>query len=152
MSTTYRKRCLREKGRECLVCESTDSLVVHHVDGDRSNNSLDNLIPVCRSCHGRIHSKHDGYGKWYQKLREDARWHGDSAKEDYQGMQFFLPPDLRQEFDIVATELDTQRRRRNGNRVEKIRHFDPLIITLGLEAVADADPDELEERLVELDA
>lgn len=31
-------------------------MVVHHIDGDRENNRLRNLIPVCKSCHSKIHS------------------------------------------------------------------------------------------------
>lgn len=151
MSSTYRERCLRENDRECLFCESADSLVVHHVDGDRSNNALENLIPVCRSCHGRIHSGHAEYEEWYQKLDEAARWHGPSAKEKYDGIYMYLPEDLGEKFDLVAKELDIQRRRRNGKRVEKIRHFEPLIIALGLEQIKELDQDELEDSLAEFD-
>ena len=63
----------------------------------------------------------------------------------------YLPEDLRQEFDLVASEVDTQRQRRNGKQVEKIRHFEPLVVALGLEAIENMDDDELEERLAEFD-
>ena len=31
----------------------------------------------------------------------------------------YLPENLRQEFDLVASEVDTQRQRRNGKQAEK---------------------------------
>lgn len=33
-------------------------LHVHHIDSDKTNNSLDNLISVCAQCHREIHSGH----------------------------------------------------------------------------------------------
>jgi len=44
---------------QCAVCScrSEWKLTVHHIDGDRSNNVLDNLEVVCASCHCNRHSK-----------------------------------------------------------------------------------------------
>lgn len=134
-----------------MLCGASDSVVAHHINGDRSNNALDNLMPVCRSCHGLIHAGSDGFEHWHQKLPEHARCPLGSVKDEYQGIRMFLPEDLRQEFDLVASEVDTQRRRRNGKQVEKIRHFEPLVVALGLEAIENMDDDELEERLAEFD-
>jgi len=43
----------------CAMCKSDTSLVIHHVDGsgnsEKTNNNLDNLILLCRSCHAKIH-------------------------------------------------------------------------------------------------
>ena len=55
----YREKCLRQKIQSCAVCgysKHLHSLTVHHIDGDRSNNSLDNLIPLCNSCHRKVHN------------------------------------------------------------------------------------------------
>jgi 5-methylcytosine-specific restriction endonuclease McrA len=44
----------------CQMCKkipALDKLVVHHKDRNRKNNSLTNLITLCRSCHGKIHQK-----------------------------------------------------------------------------------------------
>ncbi len=52
--TTYRERALREYGpkcRGCGYCELEGMLDVHHLDGDRSNNILSNLIVLCVFCH-----------------------------------------------------------------------------------------------------
>ena len=49
----YRKRI----GFECAICGGVDDLEVHHIDGNRRNNYESNLITLCASCHGRVHSQ-----------------------------------------------------------------------------------------------
>ena len=46
----------------CKACgkdlhEHRHSCIVHHIDGDKTNQDLDNLITVCKACHAKIHSK-----------------------------------------------------------------------------------------------
>lgn len=52
----YREKCLNEKGESCEVCGTDENIVVHHIDGDRENNDLENLAPVCLNCHHAIHN------------------------------------------------------------------------------------------------
>lgn len=59
MFSTYRDRALSHYGEECDVCGETENIVVHHRDGDRSNNDLPNLLPLCESCHGKVHGRSD---------------------------------------------------------------------------------------------
>lgn len=33
------------------------NLVVHHLDGNKKNQSLENLVTVCTSCHRRLHTR-----------------------------------------------------------------------------------------------
>jgi 5-methylcytosine-specific restriction endonuclease McrA len=40
-----------------LECVSYKSLVVHHKNGDKTNQNPDNLITVCTSCHRRLHPR-----------------------------------------------------------------------------------------------
>jgi len=46
---------------QCCGCSSnglhTNSLIVHHIDCDRGNNSMSNLITLCQQCHLSLHSK-----------------------------------------------------------------------------------------------
>jgi hypothetical protein len=39
----------------CVVCNCTDILDVHHIDEDRSNNSIDNLVYLCPNHHSLLH-------------------------------------------------------------------------------------------------
>jgi len=52
--------------RKCVYCGTTHDLTIHHIDGNGHknqrlglfvNNKLENLILLCRSCHGKIHGK-----------------------------------------------------------------------------------------------
>ena len=57
------KACLISKGRILNVCEvchskSSTNLPVHHIDLNRSNNTAENLIVLCVSCHNNAHSNH----------------------------------------------------------------------------------------------
>lgn len=39
----------------CLVCGFASVVDVHHLDEDHSNNSVDNLVPLCPNHHRMIH-------------------------------------------------------------------------------------------------
>ena len=43
----------------CTWCGDTKHLLVHHLDENRYNNSLDNLICLCKRCHQALHTKRD---------------------------------------------------------------------------------------------
>jgi hypothetical protein len=47
-------------GKECAVCSSKKSLLIHHKDGNgrgmkNPNNDISNLAVLCKSCHAKIH-------------------------------------------------------------------------------------------------
>ena len=46
----------QEANSQCAFCPERDvsALQVHHVDSDRTNNAVENLILVCASCHTKI--------------------------------------------------------------------------------------------------
>lgn len=44
----------KRDGYKCVKCGMVvDGLHVHHIDGDKFNNDMDNLITLCPSCHGK---------------------------------------------------------------------------------------------------
>lgn len=52
--SVYRKRALRFYGEKCQECKynvEIKMLDVHHKDGNRSNNAIENLMVVCVWCH-----------------------------------------------------------------------------------------------------
>ena len=60
-SSEYRQKCIHVKGEACDICNSPED-VVHHIDGDRSNNNIENLVPLCNACHGKVHRAVDPSG------------------------------------------------------------------------------------------
>lgn len=54
---SYRGRGLKVWGRRCVCCGKTSKLEVHHVSGDRADNSFANLVVLCRSCHMLVHRR-----------------------------------------------------------------------------------------------
>lgn len=81
MDGNYRSRCIAAKGKNCHICDDDTNIVVHHIDGDRSNNDVENLIPVCDSCHKSIHWGSDGYDDWHEQLRPSSQW-GDADPDE----------------------------------------------------------------------
>lgn len=55
---TYRSNAWKIFERKCVDCEwkeYPELLIIHHVDGDRANGALDNLVPLCPTCHAVRH-------------------------------------------------------------------------------------------------
>ena len=53
----YREKALREYPHKCAICgweEDTDILEVHHINENRDNNELNNLIVLCPICHKKL--------------------------------------------------------------------------------------------------
>ena len=40
----------------CVKCGSKKRICIHHIDWDENNNALNNLVLLCSSCHGKLHS------------------------------------------------------------------------------------------------
>ena len=51
---SYRKNAWRIFEKKCYDCGYSlhpEILLIHHIDGNRKNGKLENLIPVCQNCH-----------------------------------------------------------------------------------------------------
>lgn len=46
---------IRNRDRECKKCGSKNNLEVHHIDYNKRNNDLKNLLLLCRKCHRKLH-------------------------------------------------------------------------------------------------
>ena len=66
--TGYREKAIREYGQVCQGCGKTDDVLVHHRNGDRSDNSLSNLIPLCAKCHGKVHGRSEEFAELVREL------------------------------------------------------------------------------------
>lgn len=61
---TYSEKAFEFYGRMCNRCSSTEYLVVHHNDEDRTNNDISNLEVLCKSCHQKHHETRDELGRY----------------------------------------------------------------------------------------
>ena len=56
-TNSLKKHLIKERGHKCELCKLTEwqnqsiVLEVHHKDGDRTNNELENLNLLCCNCH-----------------------------------------------------------------------------------------------------
>jgi len=54
---SYRQLCFRYYEFKCIVCDENQMLDVHHLDKNRDNNVIENLIPLCPTHHRYMHNK-----------------------------------------------------------------------------------------------
>ena len=50
----YRLKAFEYYGRLCQLCDK-QARVVHHKDNNFKNNDIENLQPLCQSCHSKVH-------------------------------------------------------------------------------------------------
>ena len=55
--SNYREKAFAALDKKCTTCgiDNEFALEVHHIDKNRSNNKLSNLIILCANCHTLIH-------------------------------------------------------------------------------------------------
>ncbi len=51
----YKLKAFAQYGKICVRCNSNKNILVHHKDGDRLNNNIENLEVLCRACHSKLH-------------------------------------------------------------------------------------------------
>lgn len=60
-----REHVLKRDNCKCQFCNTSEQLVVHHLDGsgklDEPNNEMDNLVTLCKKCHAKLHKYIDAY-------------------------------------------------------------------------------------------
>jgi len=52
---SLKKKILLRDSNKCVNCKTDKKLVIHHIDQNKHNNSDDNLITLCRTCHLKVH-------------------------------------------------------------------------------------------------
>jgi len=57
ISTATRRHIYRRDGWRCALCDSTQTIQIHHVipRGQGGTNSIHNLITLCSTCHAQAH-------------------------------------------------------------------------------------------------
>lgn len=114
---THLIKHLRKIGREmkCSECPITDtyngkpiSLQVHHIDGDNSNNELDNLALLCPNCHsqtdsycGKKNKKPSNKCKCGVEIRKESTFCRKCSHENQ-----LINGRIRRKFEIPKDELE----------------------------------------------
>ena len=57
-ATAHITICFSFHKKECIICQESNIVEVHHFDEDHTNNSPSNLIPLCPTHHQYFHSKY----------------------------------------------------------------------------------------------
>lgn len=65
--SSYRRKAIEEHGEECANCGAEEGIEVHHLNGDRADNDIENLLPLCRHCHTQLHRS--GLNGWEEELK-----------------------------------------------------------------------------------
>lgn len=103
----YRERCLSVWSERCFSCGDVETIHVHHRDGDRKNDDLDNLIPLCASCHRKLHFRGIGLMELLKEVEQNPR--------------ILHPPEL--------TESQARERIRKILKGVYYRHYDTVVVS-----------------------
>jgi len=79
IGVTYRRLKLQKveelKCEECGYNKHPEILQVHHIDRDRTNNTIDNLKLLCPTCHEEDHFLNND-GRWNNKRSRNNLYFG----------------------------------------------------------------------------
>ena len=106
-------------GRACVVCGRTpeewletdlgtrrqSKLSFHHVNGDDTDDRVENVIPLCQSCHVHVHRVDEPpYRMWHRQLPIEHRnaWN-ENCHEYYEGPRLTREEAKRRFSDEVGT-------------------------------------------------
>ena len=73
-----------------------------------------------------------------------------NIKEEWNGRTIYVPDGILDELEDTYLESQLKLRKAGQDEFKKNRHFYPLLVQFGLEALSDADDDEIQTRLAEI--
>jgi hypothetical protein len=73
-----------------------------------------------------------------------------NIKDEWNGRTIYIPDGILDEMEDTYLESQLKLRKAGQDEFKKNRHFYPLLVQFGLEALADADADEIQSRLSNL--
>lgn len=131
--TGYREVCLQTKGEICTHCGSDENIVVHHKDGDRQNNHIDNLVPLCESCHKSVHAGADDCENQHDALADRSKIFRSvgNVKTEWRAHTVYLNNHLSHKLSKTYKKLRWLLADFDFE-MEKTRHYYPLVVHLGL--------------------
>jgi hypothetical protein len=73
-----------------------------------------------------------------------------NIKDEWNGRTIYIPDDILDEMEDTYLESQLKLRKAGQDEFKKNRHFYPLLVQFGLEALSEADADEIQTRLSNL--
>jgi hypothetical protein len=73
-----------------------------------------------------------------------------NIKEEWNGRTIYVSDEILEELEDTYLESQLKLRKAGQDEFKKNRHFYPLLVQFGLEALSDADDDEIQARLAEI--
>ena len=86
-----------------------------------------------------------------KETKETSETRTTNIKEEWNGRTIYVPDDLLEGLEDAYLETQLALRKEGVSEFRKNRHFYPLLVQFGVEALTDADTDEIRSRLAELD-
>ena len=73
-----------------------------------------------------------------------------NIKDEWNGRTIYIPDDVLNEMEDIYLESQLKLRKAGQDEFKKNRHFYPLLVQFGVEALSEADAEEIQARLSEL--
>ena len=73
-----------------------------------------------------------------------------NIKDEWNGRTIYIPDDVLDEMEDTYLESQLKLRKAGQDEFKKNRHFYPLLVQFGVEALSDVDAEEIQARLSEL--
>jgi len=73
-----------------------------------------------------------------------------NIKDEWNGRTIYIPDDILDEMEDIYLESQLTLRKAGQDEFKKNRHFYPLLVQFGVEALSEADAEEIQGRLSEL--
>ena len=73
-----------------------------------------------------------------------------NIKDEWNGRTIYIPDNVLDEMEDTYLESQLKLRKAGQDEFKKNRHFYPLLVQFGVEALSDADAEEIQARLSEL--
>ncbi len=74
-----------------------------------------------------------------------------NIKDEWNGRTIYIPDDILNGMEDAYLKSQLKLRKAGQDEFKKNRHFYPLLVQFGIEALSEADADEIQARLSELD-
>ncbi|ELZ29088.1 hypothetical protein C474_13474 [Halogeometricum pallidum JCM 14848] len=81
---------------------------------------------------------------------ETKKTNNTNIKEEWNGRTIYIPDSILDDLEDTYLESQLKLRKAGRNEFKKNRHFYPLLVQFGLEALSDADVDDIQARLSDI--